>query len=166
MAGGAGADWTTCLRLLERAAAAAADVVRDGAASTVASSTRVRGGVSSFRAANERDKKIEKKRLCLIWPPTGNSNTTTNQKHTHATQEVNVRRSPRAYLCPASVRRTTGFSTVIARGREGGGGEDDLEPPMAAAWATIVCRDHHFIIIHRTLICAHLIVLVLIALRR
>ena len=41
----------------------------------------------------ERDKKIEKKPLCLIWPPTGNSNTTTNQKHTHATQAVNVRRS-------------------------------------------------------------------------
>ncbi len=37
--------------------------------------------------------KIEKKRLCLIWPPTGNSNTTTNQKHMHATQAVNVRRS-------------------------------------------------------------------------
>jgi len=53
VAGGAGADWATCLRLLERAAAAAAaDVARNGAASTVASSTRVRGGVSSFRAAN------------------------------------------------------------------------------------------------------------------
>ena len=87
-------------------------------------------------------------------------------------QEVNVRRSPRAYLCPASVRRTTGFSTVVARGREGGEGEDDLEPPTAAAWATaatpavIVRRDHHFIIVHRTLVCTHLIVLVLIALRR
>jgi hypothetical protein len=54
VAGGAGADWATCLRLLERAAAAAAaaDVARDGAASTVALSTRVGGGVSSFRAAN------------------------------------------------------------------------------------------------------------------
>ena len=52
VAGGAGADWATCLRLLERAAAAAAaDVARDGAASTAASSTRVGGGVSSFRAA-------------------------------------------------------------------------------------------------------------------
>ncbi len=39
VAGGAGADWATCLRLLERAAAAA-------------SSTRVWRGVSSFRAAN------------------------------------------------------------------------------------------------------------------
>ncbi len=37
--------------------------------------------------------KNRKKRLCLIWPPTGNSNTTTNQKHTHTTQAVNVRRS-------------------------------------------------------------------------
>ena len=52
VAGGAGADWATCLRLLERAAAAAADVARDGAASTAASSTRVWRGVSSFRAAN------------------------------------------------------------------------------------------------------------------
>ena len=26
------------------------------------------------------------------------------------------------------------LTTVIARGREGGGGEDDLEPPTAAAW--------------------------------
>jgi hypothetical protein len=40
-------------------------------------------------------KKIENKHLCLIWPPTGNSNTTTNQKHTHATQEVNVTRFDR-----------------------------------------------------------------------
>ncbi len=47
VAGGAGADWATCLRLLERAAAAAAaaDVARDGAASTAVLSTRV-GGVS------------------------------------------------------------------------------------------------------------------------
>jgi len=51
VAGGAGADWATCLRLLERADAAAADVSRDGAAATAASSTRVWGGVSSFRAA-------------------------------------------------------------------------------------------------------------------
>jgi hypothetical protein len=49
VAGGAGADWATCLRLLERAAA---DVALDGAVSTAASSTRVGGGVSSFRAAN------------------------------------------------------------------------------------------------------------------
>ena len=52
VAGGAGADWATCLRLLERAAASAAAVARDGAASTAASSTRVWRGVSSFRAAN------------------------------------------------------------------------------------------------------------------
>jgi hypothetical protein len=54
VAGGAGADWATCLSLLERAAAAAAaaDVARDGAALTAASSTSVGGGVSSFRAAN------------------------------------------------------------------------------------------------------------------
>jgi len=38
----AGADWATCLHLLERAAAAA-DVARDGAAPTAASSTRMRG---------------------------------------------------------------------------------------------------------------------------
>jgi hypothetical protein len=47
VAGEAGADWATCLSLLERAATAAADVARDGAASTAASSTRVGGGVSS-----------------------------------------------------------------------------------------------------------------------
>ncbi len=56
VAGGAGADWVTCLSLLEcaaaAAAAAAADVARDGAALTAASSTSVGGGVSSFRAAN------------------------------------------------------------------------------------------------------------------
>ncbi len=52
VAGGAGADRATCLHLLERAAAAAADIARDGAASTVVSSTCVWGGVSSFQAAN------------------------------------------------------------------------------------------------------------------
>ena len=52
VAGGAGADWATCLHLLERAAAAAADVARDGATSTAASSMRVWRGVSSFPAAN------------------------------------------------------------------------------------------------------------------
>ncbi len=71
-AGGAGADWATCLRLLERAAAAAA-VAHDGAALAAASSTRVGGGMSiSSGRRTERDKKIEKKYLCLIWPPTGN----------------------------------------------------------------------------------------------
>jgi len=45
VAGGAGADWATCLRLLERAAA---DVALDGAASTAASLTGVWGGVFSF----------------------------------------------------------------------------------------------------------------------
>ena len=50
-AGGAGADWATCLHLLERAATAI-DVACDGGALTAASSTRVWGGVSSFRAAN------------------------------------------------------------------------------------------------------------------
>jgi len=40
---GAGADWVTCLRLLERAAAAA-NVTHDGAASTAASMTHVGGG--------------------------------------------------------------------------------------------------------------------------
>ena len=38
----AGADWATCLHLLERAATAA-DVARDGAASTAASLMRMRG---------------------------------------------------------------------------------------------------------------------------
>ncbi len=87
----AGADWATCLSLMERAAAAAAaaDVARDGAASTAASSTRVGGGVSSFRNEIKKSKKTP---LCLKWLPTGNSNTTTNQKYTHATQAVNVRR--------------------------------------------------------------------------
>ena len=64
VAGGAGADWATCLRLLERAAAAAANVARDGAASTAASSMRV-GGVSLRSGRRtERDKKIKKKPLC------------------------------------------------------------------------------------------------------
>ena len=81
VAGGVGADWATCLRLLERAAA---DVALDDC-----------GGRCLFVPGGELNeiKKIENKRLCLIWPPTGNSNTTTNQKHTHATQAVNVRRS-------------------------------------------------------------------------
>ncbi len=57
VAGRAGADWATCLSLLERAAATASDVACDGAASTAASSTCVWGGVSSFRA---------EKRLCLM----------------------------------------------------------------------------------------------------
>ena len=52
VAGGAGADWATCLHLLERAAAAVTDVARDDAASTAALSTCVWGGVSSFWAAN------------------------------------------------------------------------------------------------------------------
>jgi len=52
VAGRAGANWVTCLRLLEHANAAAADVACDGAASTAASLTRVGGGVSSFRAVN------------------------------------------------------------------------------------------------------------------
>ena len=42
-AGGAGADWVTCLRLLERATTAA-DVAPGGAASTASSSTHVGGG--------------------------------------------------------------------------------------------------------------------------
>jgi len=41
-AGGAGADWVTCLHLLE-CAAAAAEVSRDGAASAAASSMCMRG---------------------------------------------------------------------------------------------------------------------------
>ena len=52
VAGGAGADWATCLHLLECAAAAATDVARDGAALMAASSIRVWRGVSLFRAAN------------------------------------------------------------------------------------------------------------------
>jgi hypothetical protein len=53
------------------------------------------------------------------------------------------------------------LTTVVARGRESGGGEDDLEPPTVAAWATavapavVVRRDHHRIIVHRTPVCAH-----------
>jgi hypothetical protein len=63
-ASGSGADWATCLRLLEHATAAA-NVARDGAASSMACSVAggVRrqwrhrrrvcgGGASSFRAAN------------------------------------------------------------------------------------------------------------------
>ena len=64
--------------------------------STVRRRRRVCGGVSLRSGRRtERDKKNRKKRLCLIWPPTGNSNTTTNQKHTHATQAVKVRRFDR-----------------------------------------------------------------------
>ena len=50
VAGRAGADWATCLRLLERAAAVA-DIACDGAVLTAALLMRV-GGVSLFRAAN------------------------------------------------------------------------------------------------------------------
>jgi hypothetical protein len=71
-AGGAGADWATCQRLLERAAAAA-DVACDGAVSVAASSTRVWGGCLFVLGG----------KLCLIWPPTCNSKTTTQPK-THA----------------------------------------------------------------------------------
>ena len=45
------------------------------------------------------------------------------------------------------------LTTVLARGREGGGGEDDLEPPTAVAWATaavpavVVHGDHCRIIV-------------------
>jgi len=79
-AGGAGADWVTCLHLLERAATAA-DVARDGAASTVASSMRMRG--VSLRSGRHRRDKKSKKNVFVLWPPTGNSNTTTNQTHAH-----------------------------------------------------------------------------------
>ena len=90
-AGGVGADWATCLPLLERTAAAA-DVARDGAVSTAASSTRV-GGVSLRSGRRtERDKKNQKK---MSLPPTGNSNTTTNQKHMRVTQEVKLGRFDR-----------------------------------------------------------------------
>ena len=78
VAGGAGADWATCLRLLERAAAAA-DVARDGAASTAALSTRV-GGVSLRSGRRtERDKKSKKTRLCY-----GRLAKHNNQPKTHA----------------------------------------------------------------------------------
>ena len=83
VAGGAGADWATCLRLLERAAAAAAaaaaDVARDGAASTAALSTRV-GGVSLRSGRRtERDKKIEKN-TSLLWPPSQTQQPTKNTR--------------------------------------------------------------------------------------
>jgi len=93
-AGGAGADWATYLHLLERAAAAD-DVACDGAASTVASSTRVGGGCLFVPGGELNEIKKSKKSLCLLWPPTGNSNTATNQKHMRATQEVNLRRFDR-----------------------------------------------------------------------
>ena len=50
-AGEAGADWATCLCLLERAAAAAS-IARDSKALTAALLTHVGEGVSLFRAAN------------------------------------------------------------------------------------------------------------------
>jgi hypothetical protein len=81
VAGGAGADWVTCLRLLERAAAAAAaaDVARDGAALTAALSTRV-GGVSLRSGRRtERDKKIEKS-TSLLWPPSQTQQPTKNTR--------------------------------------------------------------------------------------
>jgi hypothetical protein len=63
VAGGAGANWATCLRLLERAATAA-DVACDGAASTAELSTRVGGGCLFVP-----DKKIEKKNLFALCLP-------------------------------------------------------------------------------------------------
>ena len=85
-AGRAGADWATCLRLLERATATAAaavdvDVARDGAASTAALSTRV-GGVSLRSGLRtERDKKIEKKHVFAMAACLAKHN---NQPKTHA----------------------------------------------------------------------------------
>ena len=53
---------------------------------------RVGGGVS---LRSGRRTEYRKKCLCLIWPPTGNSNTKTNQKHTRTMQEENLRRFDR-----------------------------------------------------------------------
>ncbi len=54
------------------------------------------GGGCLFVPGGElNEMKKSEKNLFAIWPPTGNSNTTTNQKHTHAMQEVNVRRFDR-----------------------------------------------------------------------
>ncbi len=51
------------------------------------------GGVSlQSGRQTEREKTIEKQHLGLRWPLTGKSNTTTNQKHACAEQEVKVRR--------------------------------------------------------------------------
>jgi hypothetical protein len=61
VAGGAGGDWATCLRLLERAATVAADVARDGATLKVASLMRVGGLSLRSGRRTERDKKIERK---------------------------------------------------------------------------------------------------------
>ena len=62
--GGAGADWATCLRLLE-CAATAADVAHNGVASTAAMPMRVWGGCFFVPGwQTERDKKIGKKPLC------------------------------------------------------------------------------------------------------
>jgi hypothetical protein len=52
---------------------------------------RVRGVTICSGRQTEQDKN-QGKCLGLRWPLTGNSNTTTNQKHAHATQEIKVRR--------------------------------------------------------------------------
>ena len=58
-AGGPGADWLTCLHLLERAAAAA-NIARGGVATTAALSMPV-GGVSLHSGQQtEQDKKLKK----------------------------------------------------------------------------------------------------------
>ena len=52
-------------------------------------------------------------------------------------------------------------TTVVTRGREDGGGEDKLEPPMAVARATVaapavvVCHDHHCTRAASFLLCHH-----------
>jgi hypothetical protein len=62
-AGGAGANWATCLHLLE-SAAAAANVARDGAASAVASLTRVWGGCL-FVPGGDLNEIKKSKKTCL-----------------------------------------------------------------------------------------------------
>ena len=50
------------------------------------------GGVCLYDPGSELNKIKTKKILGLRWPPTSYSNTTTNQKHVRAMQEVNVKR--------------------------------------------------------------------------
>jgi len=65
-AGGAGADWATCLRLLERAAAAAA-VAHDGVALAAASSTRVGGGCLFLLGGELNEIKKSKKSIFALY---------------------------------------------------------------------------------------------------
>ncbi len=94
VAGGAGADWATCLRLLERRRRhRQRRSQRCGVDGGVVDECG--GGCLFVPGGKLNEIKKSKKTSCFIWLPAGKSNATTNQKHMHVTQEVNVSRFDR-----------------------------------------------------------------------